>query len=152
MQYYKSQKADIRPWSCGKLYNSMVGITKLAGSQIRTPGQYHASDPNTGKPTNRRLQQTNEFVHPCVRVRKALNGKGEEDVGKYDPPALKDFKFLKPGEQVASKAGAPSDPLDGQYRYELRLRDGSVVVLPEDTMAGLELTLLATSPEAQRLV
>ena len=39
IQYYKDEGERIRPWSFGKLYNSLTGVYAAGGSIRRTPGE-----------------------------------------------------------------------------------------------------------------
>ena len=89
----------------GEIINSMVGLVRLGGEVVRTPGRYYATNAKTGKITGRRLRNTNEYVHSCVRVRMALGGLGTQDKGRYNPTALKDWKLVR-GEE------------DGRFRWE----------------------------------
>lgn len=146
VKYYQSQKPPaVRPWGMGELYNSFTGLETLAGSRTRTPGQYHATDPITGKPLPRFLHDTNEQVHPSVRVRLECHGKGAGDRGVYDPPALKNFKLLAPGELA-------KDQYEDHFRWVFRAADGREVVLPESFLGDVELKLLGLSPEQKKMV
>lgn len=72
----------------------MTGIYALAGSKTRTPGAYCRVDPVTGRPTNKLLRNTNEYIHPSVRSRTGLGGPGAQNRGKYVSKALQDWDFL----------------------------------------------------------
>lgn len=78
----------IRPWALGKIYENVTGFYILTGKRIRTPGLYHRVDPDTGRPTDVPLQDTNERVHRSVRVRLDLEGLSYGDVGLYESEAL----------------------------------------------------------------
>jgi hypothetical protein len=58
----KNGGADRKEWAVGKIYDSRVGVMRLAGKAVRTPGAYH-TDEGT---------DTNEVVHVSVRVRKTV--------------------------------------------------------------------------------
>lgn len=79
----------VRPWGLGKIWNSEVGIWKIAGKGWRTPGMNMRSDPETGRPTAEPMVHTNERIHSCVRVRLELEGLDMDDIGLYDCRVLK---------------------------------------------------------------
>ena len=138
LRHYEKKKEKPRPWGTGKIYNSTKGITALVGENVRTPGQYFATDPKTGKATNRRLRETEESVHASVRVRKALKGLGREDKGLYNPPALLDYQL----------SGTPRQK---NVQWEYKGKGGEPRILPEDKLKGLELQLLGLSPESYQV-
>ena len=141
MQYYDDQNPPkIMPWGFGKLYNSMTGWNILGGSKIRTPGQYHATDPKTGKETSRLLTHTHEHIHPCVRVRIEGHGKGAQCQGLYKPWALKGWKLLPPGTQIHQNDGIRTFYED-RYRWIYHSKQGRLIVLPETVLSGVELQL-----------
>lgn len=120
----------------GKIINSMKGIQILAGKKVRTPGQYCVIDPKTGKVTDKKLCDTQEFVHASVRIRKGLKGRGTEDKGPYNPTSLAGYRLL-------------GDPHQGNTRWVYTSAKGEPErVLREDTLGELELELLAKSPRA----
>ena len=121
----------------GKLYDSSVGVYAMAGIAVRTPKRYVASDGLTGKPTGRRLVQTNESVHPCVRIRQALKGLGTEDSKRYEPLALKGWTLERRG--------------DG-YVWWMRDEKGEVLEMAEEGLGELEIGLLERSPEVYKKV
>jgi hypothetical protein len=45
VQHELEKRKPVRSWGPGELINSQAGIGALAGSKVRTPGQYHATDP-----------------------------------------------------------------------------------------------------------
>ncbi|MCJ1249634.1 hypothetical protein MMC30_006860 [Trapelia coarctata] len=141
VKYYESQKPpQVRPWAMGQLYNSLTGYNVLGGSQVRTPGHYRVTDPKTGKPLPTFLADTQEFVHPCVRIRIEKGGKGDGDQGVYKPGALKGWKLLAPGDE-GGKAAGTEDKYADRYRWVLSGADGRVVVLPEMELGGVEVRL-----------
>ncbi|KAF1959727.1 hypothetical protein CC80DRAFT_405721, partial [Byssothecium circinans] len=89
-RYYENMDEGVRPWSFGEIYNSATGLFALGGSSSRTPGQYYASDPQTGRPTTRPLRLTNEYIHASARTRIRLSGPGVSDKGLYECRALTD--------------------------------------------------------------
>lgn len=91
--HYKETNQKPRPWSFGKIYNSLNGVYILDGSKIRTPGMYCRVDPNTGRATSKPLRQTNEYIHPSARTRLELGGPGKDDRGAYEGKALDPYKL-----------------------------------------------------------
>ncbi len=104
-----------RPWGLGKIHNSMSTLFKLGGSRTRTPGEYreqelasqhgvlffmtwkifhHFSkrfeDTRHALP---RLRTTNETIHSSVRIRMGKDGRGYNDMGKYDSEALEGWEW-----------------------------------------------------------
>lgn len=129
-------KGKLRPWGLSQIYNSKEGINRIGWSAYRTPGDYHAADPTTGIAVSRKLVDTRETIHASVRIRKQHNdGKGELDQGKYDPPALKNFKLV----------GSPEE-------HNVRWEAGSKRVLPEDVLQPIEKELLKKFPAIEKLV
>jgi hypothetical protein len=66
----------------------MSPLYALTHSRARSPGQYWEADPKTGQPLNIPCQGTNERMHASVRIRKGIPGRGLDDHGIYNPPAL----------------------------------------------------------------
>lgn len=104
VQFYQSKDVPVSSWAMGVIEESDTGLLNtILGKMTRTPGRYYATDPNTGKPTNRRLANTNEFVHPSVHYRMAEKGPGlvksatTPAQGTYQPKALKGWAFANPG-------------------------------------------------------
>ncbi|KAF2424255.1 hypothetical protein EJ08DRAFT_652495 [Tothia fuscella] len=91
-QYHKLGSADSkRPWACGQIHDPFATwYKKIGGYEKRTPMEYNRYSHDTGKemvPTTP-LQNTCEKIHPSVRLRMGLPGKGLEDRGEYAPAAL----------------------------------------------------------------
>ncbi|MCJ1476170.1 hypothetical protein MMC13_004835 [Lambiella insularis] len=150
LKFYQAQTpSEIRGWGTGKLYNSFTGIEMLAGCKTRTPGQYHATDPVTGKEVPRLLHDTREHIHPCVRVRMSLHGKGAEDHGVYKPQALKKFQLISPGEPANAYGLTKDHQYDDRFRWVFRAPTGRVVVLPESRLGDVEKKLLDLFPAAK---
>lgn len=145
-KYYRSKRLKPRPWSFGKLYNSMSGIYAVGGGTTRTPGAYYAVDPEDGSITNRPLRDTNEYIHPSVRTRIVLRGPGESDKGAYDPDAMADWKLV-----VGYPDGERAAP---EVYWKARFRDSNVTtrVLPESPLWGVERKLLGLDPEMEEEV
>lgn len=103
VEFYKAHNTPVRPWAMGLLRRSDAGfLNTMTGRSLRTPGEYYATNPDTGKKLPRRLQNTCEFIHPSVRFRKDNGGKGlsgsENDTvgqGSYTAAALKGWTFKK---------------------------------------------------------
>ncbi|KAL9027664.1 MAG: hypothetical protein Q9196_003852 [Gyalolechia fulgens] len=91
--HYKETNQKPRPWSFGKIYNSLTGIYLLDGSITRTPGMYFRVDPTSGRATSNPLRQTNEYIHPSARTRLELDGPGKDDHGAYEGKALDPYKL-----------------------------------------------------------
>ncbi|KIX09379.1 uncharacterized protein Z518_00458 [Rhinocladiella mackenziei CBS 650.93] len=141
--YYKTTGQKTRWWSFGELYNSLKGIYSLTGSKNRTPGNYYRTDPHTGRPMNKRLKNTNEYIHASVRSRLGLQGPGSQDRGVYDPPALRDWTFnteiVPPGQ-----GGGPDGLLVVWTNHSTRSRGGQDKI-PEARLSETELVLLRQS-------
>lgn len=140
VEYCQAQKGGeykgaVRPWGLSQIYNSKDGINRIGFSAYRTPGDYFATDPNTGITTDKKLVDTKETVHASVRIRKLLHGKGENDSGTYNPPALTDFKLV----------GTPE-------AKNVRWEAGPGRVLQEDVIGPVEKQLLAQFPDIEKLV
>lgn len=133
LQYYRQNHEAPRPWGMGKLYDSGTGITAIAGKKVRTPGRYFCTDTGTGKTTGRKMRDTQEHVHACVRIRKDLGGLGTEDKGRYKPTSLVGWRLAGSGQQH-------------DVRWEYGGKEGvPAVVLPEDRLGEVELRLLSFS-------
>jgi hypothetical protein len=106
----------LRPWGLGKIHNSMSLFFRLAGSKVRTPGEYRetqrASEHGTlwwllkrsiyhltlhlgaAEVLQPRLQHTGETFHSSVRIRMGKKGLGYDDKGFYDSQALKGWEMM----------------------------------------------------------
>ncbi|KAH6616619.1 hypothetical protein C7974DRAFT_48325 [Boeremia exigua] len=141
--FYKEVGQGIRPWSFGKIYNELKGVMTAGGRTIRTPGQYHAVDPFSGRTTDRPLRQTNEYIHPSVRTRYRLQGPGQMDRGDYEARALTDGYKLNvdygPNKERAS---------DPEIYWRIKWRDSDAVkILPEAPLWRLERELARKDPD-----
>ncbi|EOD43853.1 putative peptidoglycan binding domain containing protein [Neofusicoccum parvum UCRNP2] len=154
-RFYERHHEPLRPWSFGEIPNSSAGIYSLGGSAQRTPGQYTAVDPQTGKSTGRPLRDTHEYMHASVRARFRLGGPGEQDKGKYDPEPLDDWRLVvEYPEDGASPDGGPprgrpAGPPDvfWKLRGNVDERDVSTRVLPEAPLSRLEREIAERDPE-----
>lgn len=102
-EIYEKHK-PVRPWGLGKIWDSKTSIWHLGGTGWRTPGLNMRANPETGILTDVPMQDTNERIHSCVRVRLDLDGLGLDDKGLYQPHALE--KNWRP-RQVALKFHDP---------------------------------------------
>ncbi|KAF2645009.1 hypothetical protein P280DRAFT_185668 [Massarina eburnea CBS 473.64] len=141
--YYDDRDEGIRPWSFGEIYNSMSGLFTVGGAATRTPGQYYATDPNTGRPTDRPLRLTNEYIHASARTRIRLGGPGIHDKGVYKCPALTDkYKLVVDYGLDTVRSSEPD------IHWKLKVRDqDSVRILPEAPLWGIEKEFARRDPE-----
>jgi hypothetical protein len=143
--YYKRTDQKTRWWSFGEIYNSMTGVFALAGTKIRTPGNYYRVDPTTGRPTNKLLKNTNEYIHASARSRTGLGGPGIQDRGVYESRALREWQFSTQDPSTDGKEPAVvwtdhSDKNEGQ------------MVIPEAILLPTERALLENSPKVEDYV
>jgi len=111
--FYRRVKSDVKAWAMGLIQDSSTGfLNTLTGRSTRTPGEYHPTDPDTGKPLLRKMAKTCEFIHPSVRYRIEQHGAGlaessNDKIGKgeYHPTALEDWNFEKAGSKGAEVGG-----------------------------------------------
>jgi hypothetical protein len=143
--FSEKQGEKPRPWGFGKILNGMEGIYALGGTKIRTPGRYMVTDPETGATTNEALEDTHEYVHPCVRARLKLGGPGLSDRGVYMCDALRDWKV---NIEYADGAKRPN------VYWKLRTKDRNVStrVMPEAPLWGIEKELLDYDPETEEFI
>jgi hypothetical protein len=148
-RYYRSEHESPRPWSFGKIHNSLTGLYVLAGTKIRTPGAYCRVDPRTGRTTTKLLRNTNEYIHPSVRSRLGCGGPGIEDRGGYDCKALKDWDFTFPDSGEIS----PGDKGIHQPRVIWKKRNVNdnegQAEMPESILMDTELVLLETNKKIE---
>lgn len=129
-------KGTVRPWGMSRIYDAKgEGWNQIGWSAYRTPGDYSASDLNTGLPQTRKLVHTNESVHASVRIRKILGGKGGNDEGPYQLTALKGFKLL----------GTPE-------KHDVRWEHSSGRILVEDQLSPMERVILEHFPDIEKMV
>ncbi|KAK5037116.1 hypothetical protein LTR13_004921 [Exophiala sideris] len=142
-KYYKETGQKNRWWSLGEIYNSLKGIYALAGSKTRTPGAYYRVDPH-GRTTDRRLKNTNEYIHASVRCRLGLQGPGVNDRGVYDPPALRDWTF-----DTEIVPGTGGDGLMVVWTDRSERRERGQDKIPEAKLGETEMVLLRQSPRVE---
>ncbi|KAK5159231.1 hypothetical protein LTS14_002373 [Recurvomyces mirabilis] len=106
-KFYTLQNVPVCSWAMGQIEKSDTGaLNAVTGRGPRTPGAYHAIDSNTGKPTDRLLTNTCEFIHPSVRYRIQQKGLGlatKDDSpgqGVYEPAALEGWTYVTPGQNL----------------------------------------------------
>ena len=147
--YYRHEerRKRPRPWSFGLIENSMTGLYAIGGGTTRTPGQYYAADPDTGKPGRRPLRDTHEYIHPSVRARFALRGPGVEDKGRYEPPAMDDWKLVV---EYPDRDGRGKPEVYWKARFSER--NVTTRVLPESPLWAMERSLLRLDPETEEEV
>ncbi len=158
MERHEKMGKPIREWGAGKIHDSMSWFYRLGGSKTRTPGDYFETDSKTQKPTKRRLENTNEYIHSSVRIRMGRQGLGYNDKGKYDSEALQGWT-MNASEDPSTEAETPTDVHSPGAVVKGRIRDvrwvrklpGSKempeLVLLEDTLGDLERRILQTWPE-----
>ncbi|KAK5125780.1 hypothetical protein LTR85_012056 [Meristemomyces frigidus] len=145
-ELYEKHDEKERPWSFGRIWDGMAGIYALGGTKIRSPGRYCAVDPTNGKQTHDQLEDTHEYVHPCVRARVKLGGPGINDYGRYEPKALRDWKLM-----IETRDDGGKWP-DVFWRSRLRPEEGFAKILPEAPLKALETELLQYDPETRDYV
>ncbi|KAI1267389.1 hypothetical protein F5Y18DRAFT_416040 [Xylariaceae sp. FL1019] len=84
----------IRPWALHAIKSSRGCIAELAGSVTRTPGMYHKINSSNGRALPGFLEDTNERIHPSVRVRLACGGSGLNDTDIWHCTSL--LKYWRP--------------------------------------------------------
>lgn len=97
-----------RGYGMGLIQRSDLGLLNtVLGRQIRTPGEYHLTDPETGEQLPQMLKNTCEFIHPSVRYRIENNGRGLASNatdflggGVYAPAALQGWEYYPAGREV----------------------------------------------------
>lgn len=80
----------VRPWSTGAILRAHSPMYTLTGSITRSPGMYHKLNTYDGKELPEFLEDTNEKIHPSVRIRLAVQGLGYDDKTKWNASALTD--------------------------------------------------------------
>ena len=145
----KANAAAAAPWGLGTIYNNTRGvINMITGIMKRTPGAYFRTDPDTGAQTNTRLRDTREFIHPSVRVRMVMNGKGPGDKGTYVPPSLAGWKQYAPNVHFEGKNPWPRE-LDARWKWvdPESGKDGEVIWIAEEEFGSGEGVLLERWPD-----
>ncbi|KAI0202946.1 hypothetical protein F4808DRAFT_458654 [Astrocystis sublimbata] len=84
----------IRPWALHQIHSARGALYNILGSVSRAPGMYKKIDPKKGSALPDFLEDTNERIHPSVRVRLACQGLGVNDSGVWQCPSL--LKYWRP--------------------------------------------------------
>lgn len=168
LDYIQDQdfKTNRRPWGLGRLYDSddtFIGAIEGINPTPRTPGRYYEVDLSNGKPVKkpeRRLRNTHECIHACVRVRIDEHGPGTEEapstsvVGKlfdalkhlwrsgqmevYDSKALSNYQLVQSKEVQNGNSGQLGEEV------VWKAKDG-LGDLNEDKLGRTEVRLLERS-------
>ena len=157
-QYYKQTRQRPRPWSFGLIPDSQKGLYNLSGSKTRTPGNYFRVDPYTGRQTERRLRQTNEYIHASVRSRTTLRGPGVTDRGIYVSKALRDWDCNVVQQPIRGPNGVQNEPLvvwrkrsvDPDHTWGSQ--DAGQTEIPEAALVQTEVRLLGLTPKVEGYV
>lgn len=143
-------------WGMGKLYSNDGMMDYITGRKTRTPGQYHWTDPATGLPDPKRmLVDTQEFIHPCVRVRQALHGLGVDNSASYQPVALTGWNLYEPNKPYKAGQNPWKHEEDARYKWVLDKGDlGKPVYICEDVIeeGGTAAAELDRWQDAKRVV
>ncbi len=87
------ENKPIRPWSLHSTVAYDNIFYNTLGRKVREPGRYKRFSPENSRQTDHFLVNTNERVHPSVRVRLACGGLGPNDSGAWHcPPLLKKWR------------------------------------------------------------
>lgn len=89
-------------------------------------------DPITLEPTRRRLHNTQETIHPSVRVRMSLNGLGYDNIGPYKCQALQGWKI----------DGVDTEGTGIRWIKKTGDKECPEIVLPEAELGDVEIELL----------
>lgn len=136
----------LREWGLGKIHDSYTLFFRLGGAQTRTPMEHAEISRATMKPTGKMLQGTHESMHPSVRVRMALDGRGYDDKGEYESVALEDWKY------EWTEYAQPDTPFQLTQPGEVGklkdvewvkiVKDKEIARMPEDKLAEFERVIL----------
>ena len=157
VEFYKGLGVPLRPWGMGLIQRSDKGfLNTMTGRSPRTPGEYTATDGNTGKTLPRKLVKTHEFMHPCVQYR--INNGGQAVVDSaadyastavYAPKALEGWTYLQ-GDAAVKKAGKAWEGYNvwwkestGTYIVEEKLEAESVEMELVQAWPGVEAEIAA---------
>ncbi|KAK3115279.1 hypothetical protein LTR53_005550 [Teratosphaeriaceae sp. CCFEE 6253] len=157
-RFYEAIDVPVRSWAMGQIrYSDSSLLNAMTGKHIRTPGEYHAIDSATGKPMERMLTNTCEFMHPSVRYRIDQQGPGlahgDDDPGKgvYEPLALKGWTYVPPGQEVPESFELESRVNEwmnfGKWVVKREGIDGVFVVEPKIEQDTAEMALVDAWPD-----
>jgi hypothetical protein len=145
--YYKDSGIPARSWAMGQIQKTDGGLLNtILGRQTRTPGEYHATDPDTGKELPRFLTDTCEFMHPSVRYRIQQKGPGlaksssDPGQGTYQPAALKNWEYVEAGKSLESVEGLSGVQdvrrWDEYGKWIVRRSDGKTTFIVEEKIGS----------------
>ncbi|KAI0406583.1 hypothetical protein F4802DRAFT_595942 [Xylaria palmicola] len=108
----------VRPWALHGIKSTTGPLYNLVGSVSRAPGMYRKIDPKSGRTLPDFLEDTNERVHPSVRVRLACAGLGTNDSDVWQCASLLHYWRprrvpLHPPDQPDSAADAAATSAEG---------------------------------------
>ncbi|KAI0115850.1 hypothetical protein GGR51DRAFT_555725 [Nemania sp. FL0031] len=129
---YESNK-PIRPWALHAIRSTTSPLYNLIGSATRAPGMYKKVNPKNGRPLPEFLVDTNERVHPSVRVRLACEGLGLNDWEVWDCASL--LKYWRP-QRVARRFSDPV-PRTAEWGPSRRNTQATISRLPEQSESAL---------------
>lgn len=142
-QFYINEKVPVCSWGMGLIPRADTGtLNALLGKATRTPGDYYAMDPVTGRPTKERLTDTCEFMHPSVQYRISNHGPGlapsstKPATGDYQPKALAGWKYIGPNKPWRDGdvrgIGADAEKWDSYGKWMTTRRNGDTVFIVEE--------------------
>ena len=134
-EFYEKRNEKIRPWSWGKIFDGVTALYAFSGTAVRKPGRYCVVNPDTGQETHDPLQDTCEYIHPCVRARLKLGGPGIDDKGQYDCKSLQPWKLI-----IENEEGAKGPSI--YWKSRDRPEEGFMRDLPEAPLKPLEKEIL----------
>ena len=139
----KLSHPSVGGWGLGRIQDSFEGAMAAAGSRTRAPGQYDAMNRITTK-VKEIEANTNEFIHPSVRIRMQKRGK-KTFSSDTEQRALMNFKLVLDPDASSDKGLVWVKELDGHK-----------VVLPEWRMRtgpeALEESLVGDPDTLQRII
>ena len=95
----------------------------LLGKRVRQPGLYHRVDLATGKPSDKLLEGTNEYIHSCVRARIDMGGRDvDQDWAQIFPNSANFIPIIAHWFRKGNQTYQPmrkNEPL-----HQWKLRDG----------------------------
>ena len=143
----KQKEDNVRAWGFGKIYSSDSWIDSyLTGITVRTPGEYSRTDTKTN--TQIRLQNTKEYIHPSVRVRQQLHGKGTNDSANYTPGSLVGWTLYKPDENYKKGTNPWPVEVNSEYKWVVERDGGKVTYITEEGLTDEEMRMLDRSPRS----
>lgn len=159
--FYTKKGLPVQSWAMGQIKRSDAGpLNSVTGRQTRSPGEYYATDAQTGLQTSRPLTNTCEFMHPSVRYRKDNGGLGlatsdkDPGHGAYLPASLNGWVYIRSDELLPSKA--VDSRTDSEWEDRGRwFRETTGTIIVEDRMVdgSEEMKLLESWPGvAEKLV